>query len=78
MTLVYKLAVSEAGLVGSGLLRVTTYSHAEALRRPVSDDLIGHEMIGSAKVVIGWAKLLIEEATRLSLRRPSKASTCHF
>jgi hypothetical protein len=40
---------------------------AEALRQAVSDDLIGHEMIESAKLMIQWAKLLIEEATRLSL-----------
>jgi hypothetical protein len=37
------------------------------LRRSVSDDLIGHEMIESAKLMIETAKLLIREAAQLSL-----------
>jgi hypothetical protein len=37
-----------------------------ALRRSVSDDLIGQEMIESAKLMIESAKLLIEEATAIA------------
>lgn len=39
----------------------------DASQRPVSDDPIGHEMIGWVKFMIESAKLLMGEAMRLSL-----------
>ena len=73
VTYIYKLVALESVTVWPRSLASSPAQdeNAEALRWPVSDDLIGHEMIGSAKLMIESATLLIAEAMAIASMRLS-------